>query len=605
MNSADPALEAPRYRYTVLAMLVLVYTFNFIDRQIVGILAVPIKADLGLTDTQLGLMGGLAFALFYTLLGIPIALLADRRNRTVIVTVALVFWSAMTAVCGFAQNFWQLFLARLGVGVGEAGGVAPCYSLVADYFPPQQRARALAVYSFGVPIGSALGILFGGFIATHIDWRTAFIIVGAAGVLVAPIFKMVVREPKRGRFDAPQATPATPAGIGEVMRMLARKPSFWGLSFGAAASSMMGYGLFFWLPSFLVRSHGLSLLEASVFFGAILLFGGIAGLWLGGSLADRLGTARRRMYAYIPAAAFVATIPFYLFGVTSSSLVVAFFLLLVPTGLGLVWLGPVLSSIQHVVPPNMRTTASAIFLFINNLIGIGLGTVDARPAVRRSLGAFRRGFAALRDSRRHVVLSGRRGVVPALGTTPREGLGVTLGPRCVFSEDSLEASPQTDTMYPTSGGTRPLCTTRHVASAASGPFTRVTVSHALARVHERVQRGCDPPLVVARSPVLHALLDLRWRKEERRAWPGHLLCGRGRFVMTASDRHRMLQLVAEVRVDAGEHVAIARHVDRDDGRLGRQRCDVVVGNDLVVDAERAYERQVAGRRDADDFDAAA
>ena len=376
MSTSHPvAPESPRYRYTVLAMLVLVYTFNFIDRQIVGILAVPIKADLGLTDTQLGLMGGLAFALFYTLLGIPIAVLADRRNRTVIVTVALVFWSAMTAVCGFAQNFWQLFLARLGVGVGEAGGVAPCYSLVADYFPPHQRARALAVYSFGVPIGSALGILFGGFIATHIDWRTAFIIVGAAGVMVAPIFKMVVREPKRGRFDAPQARPATPAGIGEVMRMLARKPSFWGLSFGAAASSMMGYGLFFWLPSFLVRSYGLSLLEASLFFGTILLFGGIAGLWLGGSLADRLGTARRRMYAYIPAAAFIATIPFYLFGVTSPSLVVTFFLLLVPTGLGLVWLGPVLSSIQHVVPPNMRTTASAIFLFINNLIGIGLGTV--------------------------------------------------------------------------------------------------------------------------------------------------------------------------------------------------------------------------------------
>ncbi len=282
-------MENPRYRYTVLAMLVLVYTFNFIDRQIVGILAVPIKADLGLSDTQLGLMGGLAFALFYTLLGIPIAVLADRRNRSVIVTVALVLWSAMTAACGLAQSFWQLFFARLGVGVGEAGGVAPCYSLVADYFPSGQRARALAVYSFGVPIGSALGILFGGFIASHIDWRAAFMIVGAAGLLVAPLFKIVVREPQRGRFDAPQAWPPAPAGIGAVVRVLARKPSFWGLSLGASASSMMGYGLFFWLPSFLVRSYGLSLLDASLYFGAILLIGGIAGLWLGGSLADRLG----------------------------------------------------------------------------------------------------------------------------------------------------------------------------------------------------------------------------------------------------------------------------------------------------------------------------
>ncbi|RMF12765.1 MAG: MFS transporter, partial [Alphaproteobacteria bacterium] len=158
----------------MLAMLVLVYTFNFIDRQIVSILAVPIKADLALTDTQLGLMGGLAFALFYTSLGIPIAMLADRANRSWIMTIALTVWSAMTAICGLAQNFWQLFAARLGVGIGEAGGVAPAYSLVSDYFPPHQRARALGIYSFGIPIGSALAIVFGGVIASYIDWRAAF-----------------------------------------------------------------------------------------------------------------------------------------------------------------------------------------------------------------------------------------------------------------------------------------------------------------------------------------------------------------------------------------------------------------------------------------------
>jgi predicted MFS family arabinose efflux permease len=383
----------------VLAMLVLVYTFNFIDRQIVGILAVPIKADLGLTDTQLGLMGGLAFALFYTLLGIPIAMLADRSNRTTIITVALVVWSAMTAVCGMAQNFWQLFLARLGVGVGEAGGVAPAYSLVADYFPPHQRARALGAYSFGVPIGSALGIVLGGLIASLIDWRTAFFIVGIAGVLLAPIFRAVVREPSRGRFDAAAAS-TRPARFGEVMRMLLGKRSFWGLSFGASASSMMGYGLFFWLPSFLVRSHGLTLLEASLYFGAILLVGGIAGIWLGGSLADRLGARGRRYYALIPAVAFVATIPFYIGAVTSGSLAVAFVLFLVPTALGLVWLGPVLSAIQHVVPPHMRATASAVFLFINNLIGIGIGTA--------ALGALSDVLSAQygADSLRYAILYG-------------------------------------------------------------------------------------------------------------------------------------------------------------------------------------------------------
>jgi len=393
------AAESPRYRMVVLAMLVLVYTFNFIDRQIVGILAVPIKADLGLTDTQLGLMGGLAFALFYTLLGIPIAMLADRSNRTVIMTVALVVWSAMTAVCGFAQNFWQLFLARLGVGVGEAGGVAPAYSLVADYFPPHQRARALGVYSFGVPIGSALGIVFGGVIASLVDWRTAFIVVGVAGVVLAPFFKLVVREPRRGRFDA-GGRAAAPVGFGEVMRTLLSKPSFWGLSFGASASSMMGYGMFFWLPSFFVRSYGLTLLDASLYYGAILLVGGIAGIWLGGSLADRFGAARKRAYAIIPAVAFLATIPFYVAAVTSSSLVLSFALFLVPTALGLVWLGPVLSSIQHVVPPHMRATASAIFLFINNLIGIGLGTV-ALGALSDALSIR---FGA--DSLRYAILAG-------------------------------------------------------------------------------------------------------------------------------------------------------------------------------------------------------
>jgi predicted MFS family arabinose efflux permease len=397
-DAQDPAAGSPRYRMVVLAMLVLVYTFNFIDRQIVGILAVPIKADLGLTDTQLGLMGGLAFALFYTLLGIPIAMLADRGNRTTIMTVALVVWSAMTAVCGTAQNFWQLFLARLGVGVGEAGGVAPAYSIVADYFPPHQRARALSVYSFGIPIGSALGIVFGGLIASLIDWRSAFIIVGIAGIVFAPIFKLLVREPARGRFD-PRGN-SEPARLGDVIRTLFSKPSFWGLSFGASASSMMGYGLFFWLPSFFVRSYGLTLLEASLYYGAILLIGGIAGLWMGGALADRFGAARKRAYAIIPAIAFLATIPFFAGAVMSGSLAIAFALFLVPTALGLVWLGPVLSSIQHVVPPNMRATASAVFLFINNLIGIGLGTV-ALGALSDALTAQFGG-----DALRYAILAG-------------------------------------------------------------------------------------------------------------------------------------------------------------------------------------------------------
>jgi predicted MFS family arabinose efflux permease len=371
MNSIPE--PTPSNRAYVLFILVVVYTFNFIDRQIVGILAVPIKADLGLSDTQLGLMGGLAFALFYTGLGIPVAMLADRFSRTWIMTGALTIWSAMTAASGLATNFWQLFAARLGVGVGEAGGVAPAYSLISDFYPPNQRARALSVYSFGIPIGSAIGIVFGGIIASLINWRYAFFIVGLAGIVIAPIFRMTIKEPLRGQFDR-ERRDRTPPGLKAILGTLAHKPSFWLLSLGASCSSMMGYGVFFWLPSFFVRSYGLTLLNASLFYGAVLLIGGLAGIWAGGWLGDRFGHSQRAQFARIPAFAFLATVPFYVLAILSPTLTVSFLVLLVPTALGLAWLGPVISAIQHLVRPDMRATASAIFLFINNLIGIGLGT---------------------------------------------------------------------------------------------------------------------------------------------------------------------------------------------------------------------------------------
>ena len=406
------------YRAWVLFILVVVYTFNFIDRQIVGILAVPIKAELGLSDTQLSLMGGLAFALFYTFLGIPIAWLADRKSRVWIMTAALSIWSAMTAVCGLAQNFTHLFLARLGVGVGEAGGVAPAYSLISDYFPPHQRARALSVYSFGIPIGSALGILLGGVLTSYLDWRAAFIIVGVAGLAIAPVFRLTMREPRRGQYDAATAR-VDPAPVRDVVRTLISKKSFWGMSIGAASSSMMGYGLIFWLPSFFVRSFGETLpqffswmpatllppdpgpvLYASYFYGAILFIGGVAGIWLGGSLGDKFGAKSKSAYALVPAFAFLATLPFFIVGVLSSALWLTFLAFLVIQALSLVWLGPVLSAFQHLVQPNMRATASAVFLFINNLIGIGLGNL----VIGALSDLFTERYA--QESLRYAILSG-------------------------------------------------------------------------------------------------------------------------------------------------------------------------------------------------------
>ncbi|KKW91467.1 spinster family MFS transporter [Sphingobium chungbukense] len=356
------------YRALVLAMLLLVYTFNFLDRQILGILAGPIKAELGLSDTQLGALGGIAFALLYSTLAIPLALLADRTSRTWVITASLAVWSGFTALCGMAGSFAQMFLFRIGVGVGEAGGVAPSYAVISDYFPQQQRARALSIYSLGIPLGSAGGVLLGGYIAQTVEWRTAFILVGLAGLLIAPVFRLTVREPVRpaAKNDA--------IPVSAVFGMLAAKRSFWLLALGAACSSLCGYGVAFWLPSLLMRSFGLDLMDAGQFLGALLLIGGVAGVLLGGWLGDRLGGRDKAAYAWVPAVSYIVGMPLFVIGVLSDSVTLAFCLFLIPQALVYVWLGPVLTAVQHLVPAQMRATASATFLLINNLVGLGLGS---------------------------------------------------------------------------------------------------------------------------------------------------------------------------------------------------------------------------------------
>ena len=393
VKSTDSHQDKNSYKAWVLFMLLVVYIFNFIDRQIIGILAVPIQAELALSDTQLSLMGGIAFALFYTVLGIPIAWLADRKNRTWIITIALMIWCAMTALCGLAQNFVQLFLARLGVGVGEAGGVAPSYSLISDYFPSNQRSRALGIYAFAIPIGSALGMLIGGVLTNLIGWRLTFIVVGILGLAIAPLFKLTVKEPKRGRYDS-TTSDVTAVPFSSVIQILKTKKSFWFLSLGGASASMMTYGLLFWFPSFLVRSFNAELvtffswlpsfmlptdpspvLFVSYFYGLILLVGGIAGIWLGAVVSDKLGETDKTIYGRAPAYSFIATIPFFLIGILSNSLIIVFFSFMIIQALSFVMMGPLVSSLQHIVGPNMRATTSAIALFINNLVGIGLGNL--------------------------------------------------------------------------------------------------------------------------------------------------------------------------------------------------------------------------------------
>jgi MFS family permease len=383
-TAATPTpIERPAYKVYVLGLLTVVYTFNFIDRQVLAILAPYIQAEMNFTDSQLGLLGGPAFAVVYSTLALPIAWLADRISRTSIIATSLAVWSGFTALCGLATGFWFLFGSRMGVGVGEAGGVAPSYSLVADYFPKAQRARALAVYSFGVSIGTALGYLFGGLLAAAIDWRAAFIVLGLAGVLLAPVVKLTIKDPERGRYDrepAPEGVIATPApaqkaaSFGEVWAILLKKPSFWFMAFGAACSSVYGYGAAFWLPSFFQRSLGMEGAERAWYMAGIAFVGGTIGIWLGGWLADKLGRGvKRSAYPLVPAVGFVIAVPLFFLAMNVEDKWTAFALFLIPQALSLAWLGPVVTAVQHLVPSHMRSTASASFLLINNLVGIGLG----------------------------------------------------------------------------------------------------------------------------------------------------------------------------------------------------------------------------------------
>ena len=390
--------ERPGYPALVLTMLLVVYAFNFLDRQILGILAKPIQASLHLSDAQFGAIGGTAFAILYSVLGVPLALLADRVGKTRVIAGSLVVWSGFTALCGTATGFWSLFLSRLGVGVGEAGGVAPSYALIADYFPVQRRARALAIYSMGIPIGLGSGVLLGAYIAALVDWQTAFITVGIAGIVVAPIFLLLVRDRPR----PPAVAEADAMPVLAVIPILARKPAYWLLSIGAGCSSMAGYGLALWVPKIIAVHYGWTsnhdLIKVGQFMGSLLLIGGTTGIFLGGVFADRLGTVDRAWYARLPAIAWLITAPTFMLGLFTPYPMFAWFLLLIPNALNTLWLGPIVTAAQHLAPSRMRASASGSFLLVNNLLGLGLGPLlmgTLSDALKASYGADSLRYAAI------------------------------------------------------------------------------------------------------------------------------------------------------------------------------------------------------------------
>jgi len=360
------------YRQYVLGILVVVYVFNLIDRQILSMLLEPIKQDLLLSDTQLGLLSGIAFAIFYTTFGIPIARYADRNSRVNVIAASLAAWSLMTAVCGLAQNFWQLMLGRIGVAIGEAGASPPSHSLISDYFAPEKRATAMGIYSLGAPIGVMIGFLAGGWLVHFFDWRTAFVVVGLPGVLMAIIVRKTVIEPPRGYSEGVESVQEQ-ATLREAFNYFWSRPSFRHLTLAAGLHAFVSYGLGTWLPPFLIRSHQMGLAEIGTYLALITGVVGGLGTFAGGYICDRFGQKDRRMYVWLPALSLIILIPLTIMALLSPTKEGAIYFYLIPALLSPFYLGPTFAMVQGLATVRLRAIAAAVLLFVLNLIGMGLG----------------------------------------------------------------------------------------------------------------------------------------------------------------------------------------------------------------------------------------
>jgi MFS family permease len=371
-------------RYAVV-LLLLIFILNFFDRQVINILAEQIRHDLHLADWQIGMMTGFAFAMCNALFGLPLAYLADRYNRPFLLGGAVAVWSAFTALCGGAQNFGQLIIARLGVGAGEAGCTPLAQSLICDYVPREKRASALSLYHMGVPLGSLLGLAVGGVLADAFGWRNAFLIAGAPGLMFAVLAAATLREPRRAFAERLSATRADRPGFRETLKYLAKKRSFLLVAFGSALKAFLSYGHAPFVAVFFFRAHGPELavlaepfhLRAAGFLGISLGLisgiGGTFGIWLGGQIADRAAARDVRAYCIVPAISTVAGLPFTISAFWADSAPLALALLIIPAIIGSLWFGSVHTVETSVVPRHMRASSSAVATLIRNLVGLGLG----------------------------------------------------------------------------------------------------------------------------------------------------------------------------------------------------------------------------------------
>jgi MFS family permease len=382
------------YTSYALGLLLVVYIFNFVDRQILTILLPAIKQDFAFTDTQLALLGGVAFGIFYATLGIPIARWADSGSRKTIISLSVVTWSLMTALTGRATGFATLFFARVGVGVGEAGCTPPAQSMISDYLPPHRRATALSIYALGVPLGTGVGLAIGGLLADQIGWRMTFVVVGLPGVVVGLLAALTLREPTRGYWERGAKPASAPAGSAKpaivptsagahpnsekpdvmyTLRYMLRFPSFRHLSLAAALHAMYGYGAVYFNPSFFVRVFDLEASRVGIYLGMIAFAAGGTGTYLGGAIGDWLQHRDRRWYVWVPAISTISIIPFIAAVYLNADPTWAFWLSVLPAIAGGMYLGPTFAMTQALAKPAMRSVAAAILLFVITMIGLGLG----------------------------------------------------------------------------------------------------------------------------------------------------------------------------------------------------------------------------------------
>ena len=366
-----------RRAWVALGVLWFIYVLNFLDRQLLSILAKPIQDALHITDGQLGLLGGLYFAFFYCFIAIPVGWLADRTNRVAVVSIACGIWSAATIACGLSRNFGQLAVSRMTVGFGEAGGVPPSYAIITDYFPPGRRGMALGIYNLGPPVGAALGIAFGASVAAAFSWRDAFIAIGVVGLIVAALTPFLVREPRRGGLDQSATTTAAAApakaGFWATVKMFFSNPVLVLASLGSGVTQIVTYGLGNFAVLFLMREKGMTLNDVALWYALVVAIGMGGGIFASGWLIDRYTRRSKKAYALLPAISLALALPFYIAFVWAPSWPLALALMLGPNFLNYFYLSSSVALVQEEVKPNQRVMAGALLLLVMNFIGMGVG----------------------------------------------------------------------------------------------------------------------------------------------------------------------------------------------------------------------------------------